>query len=135
MAQNNIDLGSLDLYSATSGLQLRLSSQAVFASYDTDINLLNRPTVDAIESDVRERPYIFCDNGFRMIFCLNFEDSLNEDVTVQIQALSHQLKDAEVSTVSVHTSRQTSLTLFTVMEPAKHVSDFSRDFHPQHHRT
>lgn len=92
---SSIDLGRLDLVSTTSGLQLQLSSLAQFAA-SVEGSAHKALTLQALDADFRERPWIHRASNFRVVLGLRLAETLQGAVQGNVvENLTNSLREAK----------------------------------------
>lgn len=105
----DMDLGSLELESKASGLQLQLSSLAKFApSAEDDFDTLReRLTHGKLNAICIDHPWITRGNVFRLELSLHVESGLHVDgQETLIETLTARLRTAKVTQMSLYFGRE-----------------------------
>lgn len=103
-----MDLGSLDLVSTTSGLQLRLSSHVKVASSREDVKDLQNGLSIAAPTFYTERKHlVVAGNDIRLLVSLELDPSVHLDPESLLQAFGQKLYNAVVCALAA-TRRQTT---------------------------
>lgn len=93
-----VELGSLDLVSTTTGLQLHFSSVLHFASFGKDDIDSPKLTLESLTSDTLLRPFVRAADRFKLVLSLRFSVELNSASEDELLGkFSAAIEKAEVS--------------------------------------
>ena len=105
MAPVLLDLGSLELVSTTSGVQLQLTSQALVAPFAEDRLDPNLLTIQSLIASHRERPWVSRGNRFHLALEIHVASDIELSARDEImQNLVSSMRQARASQLGLHVS-------------------------------